>query len=479
MARAQLVPPVINYQGHLLDHSGFPVNGAVTMGFALYDAATGGTALYSETQTVIVVNGLFSAAIGSVTLIPQTIFDRVPPAGFLEISVNGTVIPRRNRFGSVAYAFNSGNANIDSVLAGAGLAAGGNTGEVTLRIADDGVTSRKILDGTIGADDLSANAVGSDAIAAGALGSLEIAVDAVGSSEIAAGAVGTSELTDNAIMGNDFADGAVGSSDLADLIDLGETGTANGTLQVLTDAVVGAATKVNTHSSGAGQVRTFNEDGGQAILLTTARASGTPFFDTENCGYLVALGPNGNYNGMFGTLVDFPNRGYISVWDRLALGSVPIAGIHVDDNDKGVVFGNNKNFRMPNPHVSDEEIWYACVEGAEAAVYVRGTARLTKGRGTVFFPDHFQIVAAPEGMTVQLTPLDASSKGLTVVAKSASAIEVRELRQGTGTYDFDWEVKSVRKGHENFQVVRSKPDKTATGIERDSERVVRRQQHAE
>src|SRR5512145_3473772 len=118
IARAQSVPSVINYQGHLLDQSGNPVNGNVTMVFSIFDAATGDTALYSETQTVAVHDGVFHELIGNVTPIPQTLFDTVPPAGFLEITVNGSTLSRRRRFGSVAYAFHSGSDNITSVNAG-------------------------------------------------------------------------------------------------------------------------------------------------------------------------------------------------------------------------------------------------------------------------------------------------------------------------------------------------------------------------
>src|SRR4029077_11993069 len=69
---------------------------------------------------------------------------------------------------------------------------------------------------------------------------------------------------------------------------------------------------------------------------------------------------------------------------------------------------------------------------------------------------HFAIVASPDGMTVQVTPLSADSLGLAVVTKRLSGIEVKELQRGTGNYDFDWEVKCVRKGHEDYQVTRSR-----------------------
>jgi len=63
-------------------------------------------------------------------------------------------------------------------------------------------------------------------------------------------------------------------------------------------------------------------------------------------------------------------------------------------------------------------------------------------------------VASPQNITVQLTPLSADSLGLAVISKGVDKIQVKELHRGTGNYDVDWEVKSVRNGYEQYQVVR-------------------------
>lgn len=63
-------------------------------------------------------------------------------------------------------------------------------------------------------------------------------------------------------------------------------------------------------------------------------------------------------------------------------------------------------------------------------------------------------VDSPHGMTVQLTPLSAESKGLAVVEKSVRGFMVIELDAGQGTYDFDYLVMVVREGYENYQVFR-------------------------
>lgn len=71
------VPAMISYQGKLMQPSGVPMpDGTCSIQFAIYAAPTGGTALWSETNTAVQVkNGLFAVMLGSVTNLPANIFD--------------------------------------------------------------------------------------------------------------------------------------------------------------------------------------------------------------------------------------------------------------------------------------------------------------------------------------------------------------------------------------------------------------------
>lgn len=184
----------------------------------------------------------------------------------------------------------------------------------------------------------------------------------------------------------------------------------------------------------------------------------------SNAGDIRTYGSNNKPNTFLSSFGS--NGGYLGVQDD---AGVVQAGMYVDAADQGIIFADVKNFRIPHPAKSDKEIWYACIEGPEAAAYVRGTAELSGGETFVPFPEHFSLISNPQSMTVILTPLDAASYGLAVVKKTKNGIYVKELANGTGNYEFDWEVKCVRTGYEDFKVVRDKDTVVPAFIEAASE----------
>jgi hypothetical protein len=107
------VPQQLAEQGHLVDSSGNPVAGSVQIVFAIYTAASGGTMLWTETQTVTLDGGYFSAALGEVTPIPASVF-----AGGATLYLGVTIgsdaeMSPRQTILSVPYAMVAGNVNGD------------------------------------------------------------------------------------------------------------------------------------------------------------------------------------------------------------------------------------------------------------------------------------------------------------------------------------------------------------------------------
>jgi hypothetical protein len=174
----------------------------------------------------------------------------------------------------------------------------------------------------------------------------------------------------------------------------------------------------------------------------------------SNSGFVGTYGLTGNLQAAFTSLAGYPNNGYVGV----KYGADWAAGMYVAPNGTGVIYADLKQFRMANPNEPGTEIRYACLEGPEAAAYLRGTGHLVDGRAEIKFPDHFVAVASSVGMTMQLTPLSGDSKGLAVVEKRADGFVVTELLGGKGAYGFDYNVMAVRKGHEDYKVIQLKAE---------------------
>jgi hypothetical protein len=195
-----------------------------------------------------------------------------------------------------------------------------------------------------------------------------------------------------------------------------------------------------------------DEDAGCVSVADAAGEYRGHFLVTDDsAGLLTLRGPNDYLNVVLRNVEGDPNSGSMGVCDN---DGWMRAEMFVDEYGQGIVAGDQKSFRVPNPNQPGTDIWYCSLEGPEAAAYVRGTGHLVNGRASVTLPDHFTAVASSKGITVQVTPLSGDSKGLAVVEKGTDRFAVRELNNGGGTYDFDFMVTAVRKGHEDYQVIR-------------------------
>ena len=95
--------PEFSYQGRLLDDSGLPVpDGDYEMIYSIYHAATGGTEVYSNTQTIAVQDGLFTTAIGPSEDLDPQLFSQ--PA-WMEVAVEGETLSPRQRLQGAPFAF--------------------------------------------------------------------------------------------------------------------------------------------------------------------------------------------------------------------------------------------------------------------------------------------------------------------------------------------------------------------------------------
>ncbi len=106
------IPRLINFQGRLTDSSGkFVVDGNYSVTFSIYSVPSGGSALWSETQSVSVSKGLFNVILGSNTPIPNSIFDSYVDTYLgVQVGADAEMTPRQ-RISSLGYAYYSLNAD--------------------------------------------------------------------------------------------------------------------------------------------------------------------------------------------------------------------------------------------------------------------------------------------------------------------------------------------------------------------------------
>ncbi|MHC4124060.1 MAG: hypothetical protein ACYSSI_10835, partial [Planctomycetota bacterium] len=99
------IPRYINYQGKLVDAEDNPVTGELSVTVRIYNAQTGGTAFWTETQTATVTRGIFSILLGSTTALDDLDFNSEYWYS-VEVASDGEMTPRQ-RLTTVAYAINA------------------------------------------------------------------------------------------------------------------------------------------------------------------------------------------------------------------------------------------------------------------------------------------------------------------------------------------------------------------------------------
>lgn len=145
------VPQQITYQGALTDTTGYAVpDGDYVMTFALYDVPTGGTALWSEAQTVAVSNGIYNVILGQAGNELDPVYFNGDCYLGVTVGTDSEMSPRQ-KLTSVGYALRAQVA--ESVAAGTVSTIMIQDAAVdSAKLADSAVTESKIGDATVTAE---------------------------------------------------------------------------------------------------------------------------------------------------------------------------------------------------------------------------------------------------------------------------------------------------------------------------------------
>ena len=168
-------------------------------------------------------------------------------------------------------------------------------------------------------------------------------------------------------------------------------------------------------------------------------------------------GQSNTSNGVFGHSargfgVVGSSTGGVGVFGQSDFGLAGQFNGNVQVNGTFSVTGT-KNFVQAHPSDPSREIVYVALEGGEAGTYVRGSAQLQNGKAVLALPEHFGLVTATEGLTVQLTPRGGWLQ-LYVVELDTAQLVVREAQGKSGR--FDYFICGARKGYEQHEVLRTK-----------------------
>lgn len=101
---AAAAPMQLHHQARVLDSSGAPLQGTHTVELSLFNAATGGTTLWTEPQSLTFQGGYVSTAIGSSPANPLLLDDLDGAEVYVAMSIGGTELGPRTRLVAAPYA---------------------------------------------------------------------------------------------------------------------------------------------------------------------------------------------------------------------------------------------------------------------------------------------------------------------------------------------------------------------------------------
>ncbi len=97
-------PNFLNYKGFVVDEFDVPVNGEKEVTFTLYTDEVNGLALWSETQSLTIVNGLLLVQLGGVKTLESNIFENEHIWLGIRVGNDEEMIPRQ-KITSLSYSF--------------------------------------------------------------------------------------------------------------------------------------------------------------------------------------------------------------------------------------------------------------------------------------------------------------------------------------------------------------------------------------
>ena len=410
-AGASDVPQMMNYQGRLTDTSGNLITGSHSITLVIYDVATEGTELWTETHpSVSFDNGIFHIVMGSVTPIDLSFGEDY----WLGITIDSTpeLDPRR-RLVSVGYAFRADVANSLS----------SSSGDVIFTLPSSDGSDGQVLttDGS---------------------GSLSFSTVSGGDGDV----TGPGSSTDNAIVrfdgttGKSIQNSSVtiddsGNLDIGGTLDVTGVAALDGGLAIDTDKFTVADTTGNTAVGGTLDVT------GATTLSSSLDVDGAVNLDqvsinTTDGGFTVS--------GTNKLNLDSSNASANAV--RL-ISSNTAGGIDIDAGTGGIILdstgalsldsGAASNFTTSAGALSLDGAGGINIAGNAAEVDVTTTGALDINSGAMTFDASTLSLDSTDASNLTMTANDAGNKTLTISATNAGVGKALIDIDGDGQISLD------------------------------------------
>lgn len=223
----------------------------------------------------------------------------------------------------------------------------------------------------------------------------------------------------------------------------GVKGVAGGGATVF--GVLGQTTSVSGVSVGVKGISTTEAALSGALVPSTAGVMGSSSAGDGVRGVTQNLSGGSGVIGIrtasTGSIQTSGELGFSSAVAGYFEGDVTITG----DLD---VLGAGKNFVEPHPTDASKAIRYTALEGGESGTYFRGRARFQNGIARISAPEDFRLTTAPEGLTVQVTPIGEMAT-YAVVRMDLDEIVVR----GSRNVEFFYMVNGVRRTSQDLHPI--------------------------
>jgi len=230
----------------------------------------------------------------------------------------------------------------------------------------------------------------------------------------------------------------------------------------VSNTFVGMSAGQNSTSSSntfLGRSAGYTNDTGESLTFVGRDAgyhNTTGNYNTVVGGFAGFSNSSGSYNVFIGYRAGYNEAGSNKLYIDSSDTSLPL--IYGDFAANSVTINGSfsatgaKSFLQPHAKDPSKEIVYVATEAPEAVVMYRGTGELKDGRAVIELPDYFSVVAAEEGLQVQVTPTE-DCNGIFVKSKNRDRIEIKELMNGKGKAKFDYLITAVRAGYEDHKPV--------------------------